>query len=68
MPDGRLAIAVAFGGGANDYVDASGRKLKADAAQTEPELSTDPKKPLVLALDADPSVREMVEPPRRRRL
>lgn len=61
MPDGRLAIAVAFGGGANDYVDASGRKLEADAAHTEPELPADPKKPLVLALDADPAVREMVK-------
>ncbi len=60
-PDGRLAIAVAFGGGVGDFVDACGRKLEAEAGRTEPQLSGEQKKPLVLALDADPAVRDMVK-------
>jgi CheY-like chemotaxis protein len=60
-PDGRFAIAVAFGGGVGDFVDACGRKLEAEAGRTEPQLSSELKKPLILALDADPAVREMVK-------
>jgi CheY-like chemotaxis protein len=62
LPDGRLAVAVAFGEGPEeDYVDASGERLEAEATQVELIAEPETKKPLVLAVDADPAIREMVK-------
>ena len=62
LPDGRVAVAVAFGEGPQeDYVAASGQRLEAEAAQVELIAEPETKKPLVLAVDADPTIREMVK-------
>src|SRR5271155_1223817 len=61
MPDGRFAVAVILRTGAGDLVDSGGRKLKADEAKPcyAPELGT--KKPLVIVVDKDISVRESLK-------
>jgi CheY-like chemotaxis protein len=63
MPDGRFAVAIAFAatGDGVDLVDAGGRKLnQAPVASDTTEVET-PKKPLVLALESNPSVRESLK-------
>jgi CheY-like chemotaxis protein len=61
MPDGRRAVAIAFGAvGKGDLVDSSGRPLNDSPAVygSDPPQS---EKPLVLVVDSDPSVRESLK-------
>jgi len=61
LSDGRFSVAVAIGAGAGvDLVDACGRKLDNDAARVSDAQVAGPKKPMVLAMDADNLVREMI--------
>lgn len=64
LPGGRKSIAVALGlGVGEDIVDAAGRTLVA-CEETQPKLQpqqSDPKKPLVLVVDADPAIRQSLK-------
>ena len=62
MPDGRRAVAIALGetGQGEDLVDSSGRKLNDSPAAYASEQQP-PEKPLVLVVDADPSIRESLK-------
>lgn len=62
LPDGRNAVAIALdpSGVGVDLVDAGGRKLN-QAVGTVPASDSDPKKPLVVAMDADPTIRESLK-------
>jgi CheY-like chemotaxis protein len=63
MPDGRLAVAIALGalGIGEDLVDSGGRKLNQAAGGTQAVAQPSPKKPLVIAMDADPAIRESLK-------
>lgn len=63
MPDGRVAVAIAFGptGDGVDLVDAGGRKLSQAPIASDKTEAEASKKPLVLALDSDPAVRESLK-------
>jgi CheY-like chemotaxis protein len=64
LPGGRKSIAVALGlGVGEDIVDAAGRTLVA-REETQPKVQpqqSDPKKPLVLVVDADPAIRQSLK-------
>ncbi|MGB8540939.1 MAG: response regulator [Candidatus Acidiferrales bacterium] len=62
-PDGRRRVAIALGVGVGeDLIDSCGRKLS-DAAINVPAFTTAPgtKRPLVLAVDADPALRDSLK-------
>jgi len=61
MPDGRRAVALALGPtGIGELVDSGGRKLNGQQNGTGGG-QTDPKPPLVVAMDSDPCVRETLK-------
>ena len=62
MPDGRRAVAIALSesGKDEDLVDSSGRKLNGSPA-VYPTEQPPHEKPLVLVVDADPSIRESLK-------
>ncbi|MGH9756873.1 MAG: PilZ domain-containing protein, partial [Candidatus Acidiferrales bacterium] len=60
--DGRCAVAISLGAGEGvDLIDAAGRKLASESAAATASLQPDAKKPIVLAVDADPTIREMTK-------
>ncbi|HXQ25610.1 MAG TPA: response regulator [Candidatus Acidoferrales bacterium] len=66
MEDGRFAVAIALGTTAKgDLVDSNGNKLDHAPAQAQSRdigtAAPDATKPLVLAVDADPAVRQMLK-------
>ncbi|HUJ33236.1 MAG TPA: response regulator [Candidatus Acidoferrum sp.] len=63
MPDGRRAVAIALGvaGVGEDLVDASGRKLGDESPRLRGTDQSDQRGPLVVAMDADPGVRESLK-------
>jgi len=63
LPDGRNAVAIALGatGDGVDLVDAAGRKLNQASDTTQVIDKEGPKKPLVLAMDSDPAIRESLK-------
>jgi len=63
LRNGRNAVAIALGatGIGHDLVDSGGRKLtQAAPVNPSPERSS-PKKPLIVAMDADPGIRETLK-------
>lgn len=62
LPDGRTAVAIALdpSGVGVDLVDAGGRKLNQVSDTVQPSERT-PQKPLVVAMDADPTIRESLK-------
>jgi len=63
-PDGRYSVAIALGlGVGEDLVDSCGRKLNDDPAPPAHSSAPAPNsnKPLVLAVDADPTLRDMLK-------
>lgn len=61
-PEGRRAVAISLGAGEGvDLVDAAGRKLASESAAVTASSQTDVKKPIVLAVDADRTIREMTK-------
>lgn len=63
MPDGRRAVAIALGalGVGEDLVDSGGRKLTKAAGCAQVVDQPSAKKPLVIAMDADPAIRESLK-------
>jgi CheY-like chemotaxis protein len=63
LPDSRYAVAIALGqtGAGVDLVDASGRTLNQVNSTAQPTAPEGPKKPLILAMDADPAIRESLK-------
>jgi CheY-like chemotaxis protein len=62
LPDGRNAVAIALGAtGIGDVVDSGGRKLTQSAPVVQTKETEGPKKPLVVAMDADPAIRESLK-------
>lgn len=63
LPDGRRAVAIALGalGVGEDLVDAGGRKLDRATFGAQVVEQPGPNKPLVIAMDADPAIRESLK-------
>jgi len=62
MGDDRRSVAIALGlGVGEDIVDASGRCLIAKQPAPPHQQQADPPKPLVLVVDADPTIRESIK-------
>lgn len=63
LPDGRTAVAIALSptGNGVDLVDAGGRKLNQEPVTPQKTDNEESKKPLVLAMDADPAIRESLK-------
>ena len=60
--DGRRAVAISLGAGEGvDLIDACGRKLSSAPAGAGVSSESELKRPIVLAVDADPAVREMTK-------
>lgn len=62
MPDGTRSVAIALGAGVGELVDAAGRTLgsKHRPAACE-EQQSDPRRPLVLVVDADQALRQSLK-------
>lgn len=63
LPDGRYSVAVILrSGSGEDLVDSGGRTLDANpAAETSYSLELKPDKPLIIAVDKDPALRESLK-------
>jgi two-component system, cell cycle response regulator DivK len=61
MGDGRLAVAIAIGAAKEDLVDSGGRVLVNEPLRELSAPEPQPKKLLVLAVDADPILRESLK-------